>query len=109
MAGAKLILVLGHKHCGAVKGAIDNVELGNITPMLKNIRPVIEHFTDYEGDKTSENEVFVHMVAEQNVRLNIAGIREKSPILGEMESKGEIKIVGDLYGMGSGAVTFFEE
>ena len=109
VAGAKLILVLGHEHCGAVKGAIDNVELGNLTSLLKNIRPAVEHITDYKGDKSSENEEFVHMVAEMNVRLNIAGIREKSPILNEMESKGEIKIVGGLYRMNSGTVTFIEE
>ena len=108
VAGAKLILVLGHEHCGAVKGAIDNVELGNLTSLLKNIRPAVEHITDYKGDKSSENEEFVHMVAEMNVRLNIAGIREKSPILNEMESKGEIKIVGGLYRMNSGTVTFIE-
>lgn len=108
VAGAKLILVLGHEHCGAVKGAIDNVELGNLTSLLKNIRPAVEHLTDYKGDKSSENEEFVHMVAEMNVRLNIAGIREKSPILGEMESKGEIKIIGGIYRMDTGTVTFIE-
>ena len=109
VAGSKLVLVLGHEHCGAVKGAIDNVELGNITPMLKNIRPAVEHFTDYEGDKSSENEEFVHMVAEQNVRLTIGDIREQSPILREMESEGEIMIVGGLYDMDTGLVTFIEE
>ncbi len=74
VSGSKLVLVLGHEYCGAVKGAIDNVELGNITPMLKNIRPAIEHFTEYEGDKTSKNEEFVHMVAEQSVRGTIKDI-----------------------------------
>ena len=108
VAGAKIILVLGHEHSGAVKCAIDKVELGNLTSLLKNIRPAVEHITDYKGDKSSENEEFVHMVAEMNVRLNIAGIREKSPILNEMESKGEIKIVGGLYRMNSGTVTFIE-
>jgi carbonic anhydrase len=109
VAGSKLILVLGHEHCGAVKGAIDDVELGNITPMLKNIRPAVEHFTAYEGDRSSENEEFVHMVAEKNVRLTIADIREQSPILREMESKNEIRIVGGLYGMDTGTVTFIGE
>ena len=109
VAGSKLILVLGHEHCGAVKGAIDDVDLGNITPMLKNIRPAVEHFTAYEGDRSSENEEFVHMVAEKNVRLTIADIREESPILREMESKDEIKIVGGIYAMDSGTVTFIGE
>ena len=109
VSGSKLILVLGHEHCGAKEGAIDNVELGNITSMLKNIRPAVDHFADYKGDKSSANEEFVHMVAEQNVRLTIAGIRENSPILNSMESKGEIKIVGGLYDMGTGTVTSIEE
>jgi len=77
--------------------------------MPKNIRPAVEHFTDYAGDKTSENKEFVQMVTDQNVRFTIAGIREKSPILSEMESKGEIKIVGGIYSMDSGTVTFIEE
>ena len=109
VAGSKLILVLGHEHCGAVHGAIDNVELGNITPMLENIRPAVEHFTDYEGDQSSANEEFVHMVTEQNIRLTISDIREQSSILREMESNGELKIVGGLYDMDTGVVTFIEE
>lgn len=104
VSGAKLIFVLGHEHCGAIKGAIDGVELGNITAMLENIKPAVDHFTDYAGDKTSKNEEFVHMVAEQNVRLSIDRIRERSPILREMESKGEIKMVGGLYDMSTGEV-----
>ncbi len=109
VAGAKLILVLGHEHCGAVQSAIDNVELGNITAMLSNIRPAVEHFKDYAGEKSSKNEEFVQMVARQNVRSTIAGILEKSPILNEMESKGEIKIVGAIYNMDTGAVTFLKD
>lgn len=108
-SGAKLIVVLGHEHCGAIAGAIDGVELGNITSMLANIRPAVDHFADYNGDKSSANEEFVHMVAEQNVRLTIAGIRERSPILGDMESKGQIKIVGGIYNMDTGTVTFIDE
>jgi carbonic anhydrase len=109
VSGSKLILALGHEHCGAVKGAIDGVELGNITPMLNNIQPAVQHFVDYEGDKSSENEEFVHMVAEQNVRLTMADIRAQSEILKAMESEGEIKIVGGLYDMDTGRVTFLEE
>lgn len=109
VAGAKLILVLGHEHCGAIKGAIDGVELGNITAMLENISPAVKHFADYDGEKTSENDEFVHLVAEQNVLMTIAGIREKSPVLSEMESNGEIKIVGGLYNMDTAEVTFLEE
>ncbi|TWU10898.1 carbonic anhydrase family protein [Allorhodopirellula heiligendammensis] len=109
VSGSKLILVLGHEHCGAIKGAIDNVELGNITSMLENIRPAVAHFADYDGEKSSTNDEFVHMVAEENVRLTMDAIRAKSPILKDMESEGEIKIVGGIYNMDTGIVTFMEE
>ena len=110
VSGSKLILVLGHEYCGAVKGAIDGVELGNITSMLGNFKPAIEHFnlTGYKGDKTSQNEEFVHMVAEQNVGETIEDIRKYSPILKEMEENGEIKIVGGMYDMNTGQVSFLD-
>ncbi|HIG65909.1 MAG TPA: carbonic anhydrase [Methyloprofundus sp.] len=106
VAGAKLVLVLGHEYCGAIKGAIDDVQLGNITSMLDNIKPAVNHFSHYAGNKTSENESFVHMVAEQNVSDTIDNIREHSPILREMEQQGKIKIVGGMYDMETGKVTF---
>ena len=109
VAGAKLVLVLGHYECGAVKGAIDGVELGNITDMVANIQPAVDHFASYEGDKTSQNGDFVRMVTEQNVRLTIEDIRDRSPILKEMEENGEIKVVGALYDMETGEVNFLEE
>jgi carbonic anhydrase len=109
VSGAKLILVLGHERCGAIAGAIDGVELGNITPMLANIRPAVEHFADYKGDKSSANAEFVQKVAQQNVRLTIESIRENSPILSDMETEDEIKIVGAMYSMDTGTVTFLEE
>lgn len=107
VSGSKLILVLGHEHCGAVKAAIDDVKLGNITAMLTKIRPVVEKLTPtYSGDKTSKNPEFVHMVCEHNVTKTINDIRENSPILKEMEDKGEIKIVGGVYDMDTGKVDF---
>jgi carbonic anhydrase len=108
VSGAKLILVLGHERCGAVMGAIDAVELGNITAMLTNIQPAVNRFGDYDKDKTSANDEFVQMVAEENVRLNIARIRDESAVLREMEASGEIQIVGAMYGMDTGRVTFFD-
>lgn len=105
VAGAKLILVMGHEHCGAVKSAIDDVKLGNITAMLSKIRPAVEK-TVYEGERTSANPEFVHKVCENNVAHTIEQIRLKSPILKEMEDKGEIKIAGAVYDMDSGVVTF---
>lgn len=109
VAGGKLVLVLGHEHCGAVKGAIDGVELGNITSMLANIRPAVEHFKDYDGEKTSSNEEFVHMVAEQNVRATIEDIRQHSPILKKMEADGELRIEGGIYNMNTGKVEFLDK
>lgn len=109
VTGSKLILVLGHEDCGAIKGAIDGVELGNITAMLSNIRPAVEHFVGYEGEKSSKNLEFVHLVAEQNVRMTIDHIRRNSPIIHEMEMNGEIKMVGGMYDMKTGEVLFLAE
>ena len=105
VAGSKLILVLGHEHCGAIKSAIDDVKLGNITAMLSKIRPVVEK-VEYDGERTSKNEEFVHMVCESNVRHTIEQIRMHSPILKELEESGQIKIVGGVYDMDTGVVTF---
>lgn len=104
VSGSKLILVMGHEHCGAVKAAVDDVKLGNITPMLTKIRPAVDMVT-YDGDRSSKNEEFVHLAAESNVRNNMERIRSESPILKEMEDNGEIKIVGALYDMDNGQVT----
>ncbi|SIQ06690.1 carbonic anhydrase family protein [Chryseobacterium sp. RU33C] len=106
VAGAKLILVMGHQHCGAVKGAIDNVQLGNITAMLSKIKPAVEMSRDFTGSKTSKNDEFVKLVSENNVKYAIEQIREKSPILKEMEDKGEIKIVGAFYRLTDGTLEF---
>jgi len=107
VAGSKVILVMGHEHCGAVKAAVDDVKLGNITAMLTKIRPVVEDLSPkYDGDKTSKNPEFVHMVCENNVRKTINDIRENSPILKEMEDNGEIKIIGGVYDMDTGKVDF---
>jgi len=107
VAGSKLILVLGHEHCGAVKAAVDDVKLGNITAMLSKIRPAVDKVA-YEGDRTSKNEEFVAKVCESNVVHTIEQIREKSPILKEMEENGQIKIVGGVYDMDPGIVTFLD-
>ena len=108
VSGAKVVLVLGHGECGAVKAAIDRAELGNITEMLGNIRPAIESLSDYEGDRTSANPEFVQMVVEKNVRLTVEDIRERSPILTEMEAAGQIKIAGALYDMKTGVIQFLD-
>lgn len=107
VAGSKLVLVMGHEHCGAVKAAVDNVKLGNITPMLEKIRPAVD-MVEYKGDRTSKNPEFVEMACASNVRNTIKEIREKSPILKEMEDNGEIKIVGAIYDLDTGKVEFMD-
>jgi carbonic anhydrase len=107
VSGSKLILVMGHEHCGAVKAAVDDVKLGNITPMLSKIRPAVESI-EYDGDRTSKNKEFVHMACESNVKNTIEQIRINSPILKEMEDNGEIKIVGSVYDMDNGKVDWIE-
>jgi carbonic anhydrase len=106
ISGAKLVLVMGHSDCGAIKAAIDGAELGNITAMLENIQPAIDSLADYKGDKSSSNPEYVHMVTERNVQLSLEDIRKRSPIVADLEKKGEVKIVGALYDMSSGAVEF---
>ena len=109
VSGAKLKLVLGHSHCGAVKSAIDNVDLGNITGLLKKIQPSVQSFPDYKGEKSSKNYEFVDMVGKKNVSETIKSIRKDSPILKEMEDKGEIKIVGAFYDIETGKIEFLDK
>lgn len=105
VSGAKVVLVLGHEHCGAIKSAIDNVKLGNITTLLAKIRPALTT-VQYSGEKSSKNEEFVHAVCEQNVKMTIREIRKNSPILAEMERNKDLIIQGGVYDMNSGKVTF---
>ena len=106
VAGSKVIVVLGHSSCGAVKGACDHVELGNLTHMLGNIQPALDAITsDYE-DKSSNNSSFVQEVAERNVLLNVSKIKSNSPVLNELYENGEIDIVGAMYDVHTGVVSF---
>jgi len=105
VAGAKLIMVIGHTNCGAVKAAIDDVKLGNITSMLAKIRPAIERGRPFDGLKASDNPAYVAHVCRENVRLAVEAVRQRSEILRTMETKGEIKIVGAYYDLGSGRVS----
>lgn len=104
-AGAKVVLVMGHTACGAIRGAIDNVQLGNLTGLLDTIKPAIAK-TDYAGDRSGKNPAFVDAVAKANVQLTIDTLRSGSPILADLEKKGQIKIVGSMYDLSNGAVTF---
>ena len=105
VAGSKLVLVLGHESCGAVKAACDEVKLGNITAMLDNIMPAVRKSTkEVEGEANSSNKAFVAKTVENNVKLTINRIREKSEILTDMEDNGEIAIVGGVYSLHTGKV-----
>ena len=106
LAGAKVVLVMGHTGCGAIKGAIDNAELGNLTGLLAKIKPAVAA-TMYTGKRTSKNYAFVDAVARKNVEITMANIRKDSPVLAEMESNGAIKIAGAMYNLETGVVDFF--
>lgn len=106
VAGAKLVVVMGHTSCGAVKGACDHVQLGNLTGLLDKIQPAVETVRDVSGDRTAKNAAFVEAVTEANVRLTVERIRELSPILRGMESEGAIRIVGCIYNLETGRVQF---
>ena len=109
VSGAKLIVVMGHSNCGAVKGAIDNVELGNLTGLLDKIKPAISDVPDDGQPRTSKNLEFVDKVAEANVRLVMKQIPERSPILKEMIDSGQVGLVGGMYDLETGKVRFFNQ
>jgi carbonic anhydrase len=106
VAGSKVVLVMGHTACGAIKGAIDEVQLGNLTALLRKIRPAVEA-TQYTGERSAKNYAFVDAVARKNVSLTIANIRKKSSVLRDLESKGSIRIAGSMYNLETGIVEFF--
>ncbi len=108
VSGAKLVLVMGHEYCGAIKGAIDKVEMGNLTALLKKITPAVEACSHYEGKQSSKNPEFVDLVVHKNIHISVDNVRAQSSILREMEEKGEIKIIGAYYDMDNGEVTFYE-
>jgi len=108
VAGSKLVFVLGHESCGAVKAACDHVELGNITALLDNIQPAVTlSESQISGEYNSSNTEFVNQTIKNNVLMTIDRIREKSPILKEMEDNGDIKIVGGVYHLSSGKVSLY--
>jgi carbonic anhydrase len=105
-AGAKVALVMGHTGCGAVRGAIDDVKLGNLTGLLARIKPAV-NATSYQGERSGTNAAFVDAVARRNVELTMEAIRAGSPVLDELKAKGAIKIVGAMYDLESAEVDFF--
>lgn len=109
LAGTKIIVVLGHTSCGAVKGACDNAKLGNLTAMLEKITPAVNGVSSPEdaSQRNSRNISFVNDVAKKNVQLNIDRILNESPVLAEMQKAGDIMIVGGMYNISSGKVEFY--
>ncbi len=110
LAGTRLIVVLGHTSCGAVKGACDDAKLGNLTGLLENIKPAVNAIKEPADPqlRNSSNSEFVDNVAAKNVELTIANIKANSEVLAEMVDNGELKIVGAMYDVKTGAVNFQE-
>lgn len=109
VAGAKIIVVLGHTKCGAVKGACDHVEMGNLTALLTKIRPAVDDEDQTKENRNSGNATFVENVATINVKRTVKSIMERSTILKEMIESGQIGIVGGSHDIKTGAVTFYED
>ncbi len=109
LAGTKLVLVLGHTACGAVKGACDHARLGNLTALINKIEPAVEAVKEPKDkdQRNSKNINFVNAVAKQNVLMTIDNIRKESPVLKELEDEGAIKIVGGMYDIASGVVEIY--
>jgi len=109
VAGSKLIVVLGHSKCGAVKGACDHVEMGNLTELLSKIQPSVYQENETVSDRSSKNSEFVENVAQINVKRSVKNIIERSFILEQMVENGEIGIVGAMHNLETGEVTFYKE
>jgi carbonic anhydrase len=109
VAGAKIIIVLGHTKCGAVKGACDHVEMGNLTALLTKIRPAVDDEITTKENRNSKNDAFVEKVATINVKRSVKAILERSPILKEMVETGAIGIAGGNYDVTSGEVEFYSD
>lgn len=109
LSGSKLILILGHTKCIAIESAIKNVELGKVTALLEKIAPAVESAKEKFGSPSAQNKNFVTKTAECNVRHSIDNLRTSSKILHDLEKSGEIKIIGAIYDVETGAVTFLDE
>ena len=110
VAGSCLVLVMGHTSCGAIKGACDRVELGNLTGMLGKLLPAVDSTKSTDGeDRSSKNTAFVNRVSETNIRMTIRNILEGSEVLRELNNDGNIEIVGAMYDVKSGGVKFYDD
>ena len=109
VAGAKIAVVLGHTRCGAVKGACDHVEMGNLTTLLHKLKPALEAEKSVTSNRNSGNAEFVEKVATLNVHVTVEQVLKNSPILKEMIEKGEIALIGGMYDVETGLVDFYDE
>jgi carbonic anhydrase len=109
VAGSKIIVVLGHTKCGAVKGACDHVEMGNLTALLSKLRPAVDDEQETTENRTSGNEAFVERVASINVKRTVRAILERSHILNEMVKSGDVGIVGGSLDVATGQVAFYPD
>jgi carbonic anhydrase len=109
VAGSKLIVVLGHSKCGAVKGACDHVEMGNLTELLSKIQPAVYSENKTKENRTSKNADFVENVSEINVKRSVKSIIERSFVLEQMLEEGQIGIVGAMHDIETGEVTFYDD
>jgi carbonic anhydrase len=109
VAGSKVVVVLGHSKCGAVKGACDNVKLGNLTTLLEKLKPAVDAETTEQNNRTAANAEFVEKVAQLNVHLIMQQIPKQSQVIAEMLDKGEISIIGGMYDVDNGIVDFYED
>jgi carbonic anhydrase len=109
VAGSKIIVVLGHTKCGAIKGACDHVEMGNLTALLTKIRPAVDDEVTVKENRNSGNSVFVEKVSSINVKRTVKAIIERSPILKEMIASGQIGIVGGTHDISTGEVEFYDD
>lgn len=106
LSGARAIVVVGHSNCGAIRGAVDDVIYGNLTETLAQIKPAVAAVEGFEADRNAANPAFVQAVADKNVELTVARIMERSPILAAMVEAGELALVGAMYDIHTGEVTF---
>ena len=106
VAGVKIVLVMGHEHCGAVKASIDQVKMGNITSLTDAIQQPIANLSDYTGKKSSKNPEYVHKVCESNVDYTVGQIRSRSKIIGDLEKAGKVQVIGGIYDLDTGIVSF---
>jgi carbonic anhydrase len=108
VAGSRAIVVLGHTDCGAIKGACDGVELGNLTHTLSNLSPAVYATPSTTGERTSKNAAFVNAVTHTNVKMTVQNILDRSPVIRSLVDQGKVKVVGAIHDIGSGKVTFLD-